>query len=229
MKDFLKTFLQDTSITMHASGDCDCYCCGEWGYHSATVVHKPTGISADVTRIIREKRFHIQDPVDVAMDALKEKLRAYYEREELKCAKEEKPHSLGYGCYFCTLKLANEMEGPRMALKIGAGIGEMNKKETKKPLHPGEVAKQLLLISRGYPQFCSGEMVFNMDHFCEESNIDLFFATRFFEEKESVDYALAYKIAKVIEGTDIRFWMDLQEKYDSKPIINFLVPGQKND
>jgi len=31
---------------------------------------------------------------------------------------------------------------------------------------------------------------------------------------KDIDHAMAYKLAKVIEGTDVRFWMDLQERYD---------------
>lgn len=346
VKDYLETFLQDTSITMHSSGDCDCYCCDEFGYHSSTAVHKPTGISSDVTTIIREYQLIVDCPVDLSLNGLKEKLKSHYQkkdseeslekiierrdnssewfnellkkiddRREKRIADDEKEsekihpiceklnHGKDYICSFCSKKVvedsANFMKNlfeeeekkeygiPHIhnlwryyvkdkvtenirvgsVVKVNNGresfwvnvetihfdyitgnisnnlfvteeynfgdkigfnlynicdikeIEEDVRKESKKPIHPGEVAKNLLLLE-GFTLFSfkNCEVYTNVLNIKKVSNCLKVSENEIIElmnEKSKIDYLWAYKLAKAIEGTDVRFWMDLQEHYDS--------------
>lgn len=82
----------------------------------------------------------------------------------------------------------------------------------KKPNHPGNIARSLLeqIYNRDADLF-SFKIIGNI---ATDLRVDRSFINRFLNGFENVDYALAYKLARLICGTDIRFWMDLQEKYD---------------
>jgi hypothetical protein len=86
----------------------------------------------------------------------------------------------------------------------------------KKPLHPGKVSNDLLRLDDDNT-LIDGSLVFSnilIDLDLCESRDGERFIKRFFDGLEDVDHILAYKLAKAIEGTDVRFWMDLQERYD---------------
>lgn len=88
--------------------------------------------------------------------------------------------------------------------------------ECKKPLHPGKVSNDLLRLDDDNT-LIDGSLVFSnilIDLDLCGSRDGERFIKRFFDGLEDVDHILAYKLAKAIEGTDVRFWMDLQEKYD---------------
>ena len=89
--------------------------------------------------------------------------------------------------------------------------------ECKKPLHPGKVSNDLLRLDDDNT-LIDGSLVFSnilIDLDLCESRDGERFIKRFFDGLEDVDHILAYKLAKAIEGTDVRFWMELQEKYDA--------------
>ena len=86
----------------------------------------------------------------------------------------------------------------------------------KKPLHPGKVSNDLLRLDDDNT-LIDGSLVFSnilIDLDLCGSRDGERFIKRFFDGLEDVDHILAYKLAKAIEGTDVRFWMDLQERYD---------------
>lgn len=86
----------------------------------------------------------------------------------------------------------------------------------KKPNHPGKVSNDLLRLDDDNT-LIDGSLVFSnilIDLDLCGSRDGERFIKRFFDGLEDVDHILAYKLAKAIEGTDVRFWMDLQEKYD---------------
>lgn len=82
----------------------------------------------------------------------------------------------------------------------------------KKPNHPGNIARSLLeqIYNRDADLF-SFKIIGNI---ATDLRVDRSFINRFLNGFENVDYVFAYKLARLICGTDIRFWMDLQEKYD---------------
>lgn len=82
----------------------------------------------------------------------------------------------------------------------------------KKPLHPGKVANDLLVI-KGYRGASSEDMA--SPTLCGDIlSMNSAFLEEFFCGYVDICHATAYKLAKAIEGTDVRFWMDLQERYD---------------
>jgi hypothetical protein len=88
-------------------------------------------------------------------------------------------------------------------------------KDNRHP-HPGKVANDLLRLDDDNT-LIDGSLVFSnilIDLDLCGSRDGERFIKRFFDGLEDVDHILAYKLAKAIEGTDVRFWMDLQEKYD---------------
>ena len=88
--------------------------------------------------------------------------------------------------------------------------------ECKKPLHPGKVSNDLLRLDDDNT-LIDGSLVFSnilIDLDLCGSRDGERFIKRFFDGLEDVDHILAYKLAKAIEGTDVRLWMDLQERYD---------------
>lgn len=82
----------------------------------------------------------------------------------------------------------------------------------KKPNHPGNIARSFLeqIYNRDEDLF-SFKIIGNI---ARELYVDRYFIDRLFNGLENVDYVLAYKLARLIRGTDIRFWIGLQEKYD---------------
>jgi len=82
----------------------------------------------------------------------------------------------------------------------------------KKPNHPGNIARSLLeQIYNRDADLSSFKIIGNI---ATDLRVDRSFINRFLNGFENVDYVFAYKLARLICGTDIRFWMDLQEKYD---------------
>ncbi len=88
-------------------------------------------------------------------------------------------------------------------------LGISKPKERKIPLHPGKIAYDLLFakaqINRDY--FSAGNIAIDLDIECK-------FIERLFECQEDVNHILAYKLAKVIDNTDVAFWLCAQECYD---------------
>lgn len=83
----------------------------------------------------------------------------------------------------------------------------------KKQLHPGKVANDLLVI-KGYRGASSKDMA--SPTLCGDIlSMNSAFLEEFFCGYVDICHDTAYKLAKVIEGTDVRFWMELQEKYDA--------------
>lgn len=91
------------------------------------------------------------------------------------------------------------------------GHKEDVKKEAKKPLHPGKVANDILVI-KGYQGIPYKVCLVKCGHLLAMNGV---FLCELFEGRVGICHTVAYKLAKVIEGTDVRFWMDLQERYDS--------------
>ena len=83
------------------------------------------------------------------------------------------------------------------------------KEKPKKPLHPGKILRDILLCQYYSPS------KFSLDKEADDFDLTPNFLERFLDGKEDIDHVLAFKIAYQIEGTDVRFWMDLQERYDS--------------
>jgi hypothetical protein len=203
MKDYLDTLLKNTSVTMHASGDCKCRCCDEYGYHSATVVHEPTGISAHASTIIKEIPLVLECPVEVALNGLKRKLRLRdEEREKFKKWIEVRVNT------------TDEM--------LGKSRKEPSKPQykEKEPWRPHYIVKSLLIASGLYTFAPSGlddgdlMKILNINQSAaalDISNAELKDLANGFKD---IDHVSAYKLSKAIKGTDVRFWMDLQERYD---------------
>lgn len=85
-------------------------------------------------------------------------------------------------------------------------------KDNRHP-HPGKVANDLLVI-KGYRGASAEDMA--SPTLCGDIlSMNSAFLEEFFCGYVDICHATAYKLAKVIEGTDVRFWMELQEKYDA--------------
>jgi plasmid maintenance system antidote protein VapI len=77
------------------------------------------------------------------------------------------------------------------------------------PLHPGKIYYDIIL-SKSW----TIPLSFNLHDEAYELRINEDELSDFINGKKGLDHVLAYKLACNIEGTDVRFWMDLQEKYD---------------
>lgn len=99
-------------------------------------------------------------------------------------------------------------------------FGDSKPKELKAPLHPGKIANELL-IAAGYGTFRRGiaevpgfDKVVELGLVSEKLNMTGGFLLNFLNGLEDIDYNLAFKISYIIKGTDVKFWIKLQENYD---------------
>lgn len=218
MKDYLNTFDEDTTKSLYFSMELG------YGLKVAEIIHNPTGICCKETSFLCPD----MELLDIAEGTLKKKLKDHYEQEELKRAVKE---AKGCSCDDCVRatqinlkKKAEESKRFSDFLKDRCTItdlmlGKTKEKESKKPLHPTEVATQLLLLN------CCTLCCFENDNLfanvldtrkaSELLNIPESYLKEFIKQNHDMDWMMAFKLAKAIEGTDIRFWMDLQERYDS--------------
>ena len=116
----------------------------------------------------------------------------------------------------CLDRLYRDDEKLKQKKMIEEGLELFEDYECKKPLHPGKVSNDLLRLDDDNT-LIDGSLVFSnilIDLDLCGSRDGERFIKRFFDGLEDVDHILAYKLAKAIEGTDVRFWMDLQERYD---------------
>ncbi len=113
-------------------------------------------------------------------------------------------------CKYCFDEIAKEREKTEEETEnISDDIKQM--KDTKPP-HPGKVAHELLAeICRDY---YGASLHRNVKVISKHLQFEEHLLDDFFNGGASVGYVLAYKLSKLIKETDIRFWMDLQEKYD---------------
>ncbi len=72
----------------------------------------------------------------------------------------------------------------------------------KQPLHPGKIASDLLDLVPHKP-------VINDLHIYETE------WKEFAEGGRDIDHVLAYRLSQCIKGTDMAFWLKLQEDYDN--------------
>lgn len=117
----------------------------------------------------------------------------------------------GFMCLDCFDKILKENESTsEESENILDDIKHM--KDNKHP-HPGKVANDLLVI-KGYRGALSEDMA--SPTLCGDIlSMNSASLEEFFCGYVDICHATAYKLAKVIEGTDVRFWMELQEKYDA--------------
>lgn len=71
----------------------------------------------------------------------------------------------------------------------------------KEPLHPGKIASDLIDLVPHKP-------VINDLHIYEEE------WREFAEGRRDINHILAYRLAQCVGGTDMAFWIKLQEDYD---------------
>lgn len=188
MKDYLKTFDQDTEKKLHIDISPGCT------KRRVEMTHKPTGVYyMEVSSILSDLEL-----LKCVEYKLKEKLMMHYEQQE-----RLKPKM--------TLKFPNS-DKLRCDCE-GSGSHDLllgKTKEPKEPIHPGWVAYDLLIAS-GHD--CSYGLDFIKASECLGLTVELL--NMIVCGDTSIHPMIAYKLAKVISGTDVRFWMDLQEKYDA--------------
>lgn len=88
---------------------------------------------------------------------------------------------------------------------------KLAERREEEPWRPHYVAKSLLMASG-----CESPLhrIFDIHMAAHRLGISAAEAKDITSGFKDIDHAMAYKLAKVIEGTDVRFWMDLQERYD---------------
>ncbi len=96
-------------------------------------------------------------------------------------------------------------------------VSSANYKE-KPPLHPGKIAHDLLW-EQGHRHTVYHTCPDNMDNYFETLNFGIIpinkdILSKLIDGKFDIEHVLAYKLANLIDNTDVRFWMDLQERYD---------------
>jgi plasmid maintenance system antidote protein VapI len=178
----IKKMNPEFDIVVYPIFECRCVFCEIFGYHTAVVTHRQTGLYSEVTQVTTDMSptFNVsaldlksvmRDPVLVAKSQV----------EAILNLKKEKSYAMAY-------RLSNE-------------------KQTKKknaPVHPGIVAR-LLLDEHASSNFSS--ITYRTDSERNEYEI-------LFKGERGIAYTMAYKLSKVLENTDVRFWMDLQKDYD---------------
>lgn len=112
------------------------------------------------------------------------------------------PHVKDYSCCFCPPE------------KIEENIRDIQKKvmketERKAPLHPGKIYHDIIISKDD-----SSSPTFSLHHEAYILRVDKDELFDFIKGKKDLDHVLAYKLAYNIGETDIRFWIDLQERYD---------------
>ena len=78
-----------------------------------------------------------------------------------------------------------------------------------------------LLIEEGY-ESCDYPGNVHIGNASSELNLEPVFLERLLSGKEDIGCTLAYRLAKIIKGTDVAFWLKLQNDYDCYEInVNF--------
>lgn len=234
MKDYLETF--ETDITMSVREVISL----EFGpSFESEMTHTPTNIySLRVTP--KDSGYSIQGTFILLKIRLKSKLKVYFQQKEsvrfsawlkdrMLGKTKEKPKCLVCGSEGCVSQEAINFYdganpwGVELVEEIKKRQVASQMKETKKPVHPGDVVKDLLLVNGctaacfkdGYKDGKLYTSVLNIKKACELLELgDEDGIKQLLKGNYDIDYMMAGKLAKVIKGTDILFWMDLQEKYD---------------
>lgn len=216
MKDYLKTFDEDTIQVIGYKE-----CCGRLS-DSVKLIHKPTEIIFESINCIRNPYIEF---IKYAYKCLRKELKAHYEQEELKRTEAQRTEWRELIDKHLLMnpfkekekdKLPDELRGkgwiplseaPERFNKLMDKIlkDDDGKKESKKPLHPGNLALNLLREANYNP-------VYAFDVYGVVASDKLL---KKVVNLEDIDETMAYNLANEIKGTDIRFWMDLQERYDS--------------
>jgi len=194
-KDWLETFDEDTALEISRIESV------------VRLTHKPTGITHESPMSRGAMSYgEVAEIVGIASDRLKEKLKAHYLKESIKV------RDKGFDKEF-EKKEESKRFSKWMKDNLDSNGDIIKKKEPKKPLHPGKVAEGLLIEEEFGSYENPGEL--HIKNAASELRIDPVFLKRLVDGLEPIGYTMAYRLAKVIKGTDVRFWMDLQERYDS--------------